>query len=174
MKPMRKNNVSDEDKKGNKWRARVVQFLLFALVGVSNAMISWIVYAICIRVRIHYLPATAIGFSVSMVNAYFWNNKIVFKGEKVVWWRAFIRTYLAYSVTGLFLNGLLLHLWLDILQVGPFFEPVCRWLHKFNLKVENGRRFVEYFAPFFNYCITVPINYGLNKFWAFGPPKKET
>lgn len=145
----------------------------FALVGILNALISWCVYALCIRLGGHYIPATFLGFSVSMVNATFWNRKFVFKNEKQSWWKSFIRTYIAYSVTALFLNSLLLHLWIDVLEIWKYFTPVCNWFWKRGIRLEGSRRLAEYSMPLFNYCITVPINYVLNKFWAFGGAKKE-
>ena len=155
------------------FRNRMLQFVEFALVGVLNAVISWSVYALCIRLGLHYIPATAIGFSVSMVNATFWNRRVVFKKDKQSWWKSFVKTYIAYSVTALFLNGLLLHLWLDVLDAGKYFTPAYHWLFRKGIRLESSRRLAEYSMPFFNYCITVPLNFFLNKFWAFRGPKKE-
>lgn len=154
-------------------KSRIFQFVEFALVGILNALISWCVYALCIRLGGHYIPATFLGFSVSMVNATFWNRKFVFKNEKQSWWKSFIRTYIAYSVTALFLNSLLLHLWIDVLEIWKYFTPVCNWFWERGIRLEGSRRLAEYSMPLFNYCITVPINYVLNKFWAFGGAKKE-
>lgn len=156
-----------------KLKKRLFQFTKFAFVGVLNAIISWSVYAVCIRLGIHYIPATAIGFSVSMINATFWNRRVVFKDARQSWWKSFVKTYIAYSVTALFLNSLLLHLWIDVLQVGRYFVPAYKWLLMRGIRVESSRRLAEYIAPFFNYCITVPLNYVLNKFWAFGLPKAK-
>lgn len=153
-------------------KSRIFQFAKFAFVGGLNANISWCVYALCIRLGGHYVPATFLGFSVSMVNATFWNRRFVFKKEKQPWWKSFIRTYIAYSVTALFLNGLLLHLWIDVLEVERYFTPLYDWFLRKGIRVESSRRLAEYCMPYFNYCITVPINYILNKFWAFGELKK--
>ena len=54
------------------------QFIKFALVGVSNTLISEIVYAILVFFKMHYLPASFIGFMLSVLNAYYWSNKYVF------------------------------------------------------------------------------------------------
>jgi putative flippase GtrA len=152
---------------------KLLQFLQFALVGVSNAVISWIVYAACICLGLHYLPATGVGFTVSMFNATFWNRRVVFRNEGQSWWRSFVKTYIAYSITALFLNALLLHLWVDAFCLGEYLAPASRWLTKKGIPIESGRRLVELTGPFFNYCITVPLNYFLNKCWAFGRPAAE-
>lgn len=154
-------------------RNGIVQFTEFALVGGLNSVISWIVYAACIRLGLHYIPAVVVGFSVSMINATFWNRKVVFKKDRQPWWKSFVRTYIAYSVTALFLNGLLLHLWIDVLEIGKYFTPAYRWLSGKGIRLESSRRLAEYSMPFFNYGITAPLNYFLNKFWAFRMPEKK-
>ena len=56
--------------------------------------------AVLVFFRIHYLPASFIGFSLSVLNAYYWSSKYVFKeqedGEKRVWWKVLAKTYVAY------------------------------------------------------------------------------
>ena len=61
---------------------KVWQFIKFVMVGVSNTLISEVVYAILVVFRCHYLLASFIGFTVSIFNAYYWNNKYVFREDK--------------------------------------------------------------------------------------------
>lgn len=51
-----------------------IQFLKFGIVGLSKSAISYIVYAILTYVGIPYLVASIIGFVVSVLNVFFWNN----------------------------------------------------------------------------------------------------
>lgn len=78
----------------------LIQFLKFALVGVSNTVISEAVYVILVYGKVHYLAASFIGFLLSVLNAYFWSNRYVFTKqpdeEKRVWWKVLIKTYAAY------------------------------------------------------------------------------
>lgn len=55
-----------------------------------------------------YLIATGIGFVLSVLWSFFWNNKFVFtvgEGEKRSVLKALLKTYVSYSFTGLFLNS---------------------------------------------------------------------
>ena len=133
-------NVKEE--KWEKW----CQFVKFGLVGVSNTLISYIVYVILVAFSIHYLMASLIGFFVSVINAYYWNDKYVFKTdseEKQVWWKVFLKTFASYSGTGLILNNILLFLWVNVLGVH------------------------EMIGPILNLFISIPLNFILNKYWAF-------
>lgn len=125
---------------------RIWQFVQFGIVGLSNTLISYIVYLIFVAFGCHYLIASLLGFLISVLNAYYWNNKYVFKqkgNEKRIWWRVFLKTFLSYAGTGLILNNLLLIIWVDVLNIH------------------------EMIGPILNLFITIPINFILNKFWAF-------
>ena len=82
-----------------------------------------------------------------MLNAYYWNNKYVFKAkDKVVTkkdtFKQLIKVYMSYGVTFI-LSTILLYVMVDCMHVS------------------------EYIAPIINLCITVPINFVMNKLWAF-------
>ena len=63
--------------------AKLWQFVKFGIVGVSNTAISLCVYEICIHLGLHYVLSNGIGLVVSVINAYYWNNRCVFgDGEK--------------------------------------------------------------------------------------------
>lgn len=125
---------------------RISQFVQFGIVGLSNTLISYVVYVVLVACEWHYLLASLMGFLISVVNAFYWNNKYVFKageGEERVLWRSFIKTFTSYAGTGLLLHNILLILWVDILG-----------MH-------------EMLGPIINLFITIPSNFVLNKFWAF-------
>ena len=76
------------------WDA-LIQFVKFGIVGVSNTLIHYFTYLILIALGCHYLIASVAGFLVSVVNAFYWNNKYVFtkeEGAARVWWQAFFKT----------------------------------------------------------------------------------
>lgn len=128
----------------------IVQFIKFGIVGVSNTLISYIVYMVGITVGIHYLLANFIAFAVSVSNSFYWNNRYVFKqedGEERSALKAFVKTALSYAGTGLVLNSILLAVQVDILGIP------------------------EWLAPLINLVITVPLNFVLNKLWAFRTEK---
>lgn len=134
-----------------------LQFVRYVLVGFSNTMVTYILYALILFLikaagiwkTYDYLIANVLSFALGVLWAFFWNNKYVFavkEGEYRSMWRALLKSYVSYSFTGLFLNSILITFWVEILHLSKFI------------------------APMFNLLLTVPINFVVNKFWAF---KKE-
>ena len=119
----------------------VKQFIKFGIVGVSNTLIALGTYYLLLYLGVHYLISNAVAFILSVCNAYFWNSRYVFKvkSKSVV---PFIKVFTVYTCTGLLSTGSL-YFWVDILRIS-------QWI-----------------APLINLCITVPLNFLLNKFWAF-------
>ena len=60
-------------------RRNVLQLVKFAVVGLSNAIVLFIVYNLLLLIGLNYQIAYAIGFVISVLNAFFWNNRYVFK-----------------------------------------------------------------------------------------------
>ncbi len=153
------------NKKENIW-----QFIKFVLVGASNTLISEGIYAVLVFFRMHYLPASFIGFSLSVINAYYWNNKYVFReqedGERRVWWKVFCKTYVAYF-WGYLANAALLVLWIDILRIARLMEPLGAWFAERGLLQLDARFLGNLLAAGLNVLLTVPMNFVINKYWAF-------
>jgi putative flippase GtrA len=122
-----------------------IQFFKFGIVGLSNTVISYAIYALLVYVNLHYLAASIIAFVVSVLNSFYWNNKYVFKDSerKISIWKTLGRTFLVYGSTGLVLQNILLYVFIDIAGMS------------------------KYVAPIFCLIVTVPVNFVLNKFWAF-------
>jgi putative flippase GtrA len=60
----------------------LVQFVKFGLVGISNTLITLLVYALLWNVLgLWYVAASAIGFAVGAVNGFLWNRAWTFKGH---------------------------------------------------------------------------------------------
>ena len=78
--------------------------------------------------------------------SFYWNNKYVFKverGKKRSLMKTLIKTYISYSFSGVVLNNILSLFWINVLNIS------------------------KYVAPFFNMVISVPVNFLINKFWAY-------
>lgn len=130
------------------------QFIKFGLVGVSNTIIGYLIYALSLKgMRLLNLwpsydiyIAQFIMFVLSVAWSYFWNNRLVFKGniktkkDIVI---SLLKTYATYAFTSLFLSEVLLMFWVRIAGIN------------------------EYIAPVLNLVITVPLNFLLQKYWAF-------
>lgn len=132
----------------------MIQFIKFGIVGFSNTVISYVLYTgglllfrkLRIFGSIDYLAAQLIAFVISVLWSFYWNNRYVFKveeGKKRSLWKSLLKTYISYSFTGLFLSSLLLVLWVQILHISEFAAPVI------------------------NLVITVPLNFMINRQWAF-------
>ena len=95
---------------------KLCQFVKFGIVGLSNMLIYFIVYVISVALSVNYLVSSLIGFFVSVINSYYSNDRYVFTEEEEsrIWWKTFIKTFLAYTGTGLIPNNLLLILWVRV------------------------------------------------------------
>lgn len=130
----------------------LTQFIKFGIVGLSNTAISYTMYSLLVYFGVYYIIASVIAFIVSVINSFYWNNKLVFTSTdnmKNTLLRKFIKTILAYASTGLVLQNILL--W-----------TLVEWFN-----------FSEYLAPLLILIITVPLNFVLNKYWAFKEVKNE-
>ena len=121
----------------------LVQFIKFGIVGLSNTVIfqkkQWIP-------SIDYLVAQVIAFVLSVLWSFYWNNKYVFKqneGQERNIFAALLKTYVSYAFTGLFLNSVLSFVWVEMIGLSKLIAPII------------------------NLLVSVPINFLMNKFWAF-------
>lgn len=120
----------------------LTQLIQFSLVGCSNTIISLAIYYGLIIINVNYILAYSIGFIISVLNSYYWNNKYVFKNNKNNIKTKLLKSYIAYGITFL-LSNIIMFLQVDILN------------------------FSELIAPLISLCITIPLNFLLNKFWIF-------
>lgn len=119
------------------------QFFKFGIVGFSNTIISLTVYYILVYFGVHYILANAGGFVVSVVNAFYWNNKYVFKGKtETHFGKLFSKVFLSYGASFM-LSTCLIALFVEILRISEWIAPVLRLV------------------------VTVPLNFLFNKIWAF-------
>ncbi len=135
-------------------RSTLIQFVKFGIVGVSNTAISYVIYTLSllgmrtfgIFRSIDYIFSQVVAFMLSVLWSFYWNNKKVFvvkEGESRSIWKALLKTYVSYSFTGLFLNSILLIFWVRVLHIS------------------------EFIAPIINLLVSVPLNFIINKLWAF-------
>jgi putative flippase GtrA len=60
----------------------IVQFVKFGTVGISNTLLTFVVYTALIKLfGVWYLAASAIGFVVGAVNGFMLNSRWTFKGH---------------------------------------------------------------------------------------------
>jgi len=122
------------------------QFFKFGLVGLSNTAVSMAVYYLILWLNNDwYMLGSVLGAILSIANAFLWNDRFVFKSKlrdlKNVLKRLG-KTYVSYGGTSLLSTALL---WLEVSWFGV--DKVL--------------------APVVNLLITIPLNFILNKLWAF-------
>lgn len=121
-----------------------IQFIKFLLVGASNTVALLIVYYLILWTmgERFYLLGQTLGYIAGIFNSFFWNSKYVFAGKKKAGASSFIRMALSYGITYL-------------IQAGFLYIFVEKLLMS------------EVLAPIIAIIITTPINFVLNKVFAF-------
>ena len=119
----------------------IIQFIKFGIVGISNTIVSLVVYYAFVWLNCNYLVANFFAWVISVYNAFFWNNRYVFQNN-ARWWVALSKTYISYGMS--FLLGMCL-LYFLVEYAG------CS----------------ELVAPVITLLVTIPMNFILNKFWTF-------
>ncbi len=132
------------------------QFVKFCLVGVWNTVFSYVLNIAALflfqtlgvlgKNNIDMYVANTIAFVISVLVSFLLNNRFVFtleEGQNRNFWRALLKTYLSYGVTGIVLNNILAYVWVDVLGIS------------------------KYVAPLISLIIAIPINFLMNKLWAF-------
>lgn len=127
-------------------KALLWQFFKFGLVGLSNTAVSLGVYYLFLWLDPDlYMVGSVLGTILSIANAFFWNDRFVFKGQKrdlKSTLKRLGKTYISYGGTSILSNVLL---WAEV----TFF------------------RVGKTFAPIVNLLITIPLNFVINKLWTF-------
>ncbi len=164
-------------KEKGKGLAALWEFVKFGLVGAFNTVFNYAIYSFCYYVLnsgVHI--ANIAGFVITVFSAFLLQSRFVFRqdqnGEKRVWWKVLIKTYISYSFTGLFLTELLLMLWIDVINLGQYLGGACEWLSGFGI-VFQPQDLAASLAPILNMAITIPLNFVINKFWAYRQKKPK-
>lgn len=123
----------------------IKQFISFGLIGGLNTILSLGIYWLIVNLGGHYMLGNAVAFFITVAISYVLNNIFTFKGEGKAEWsfKNLIKVYISYGLTGLLLNTFLLMIWIDWLGIN------------------------ENIAPVINLFFTIPLNFLLNKFWAY-------
>lgn len=154
--------------------APLLQFVKFGLVGVSNTLISYAIEMLCYYVlfraasfggivralsgagiaatgeQVKVVLTTLLAFIVSVTNSFILNSRFVFKADEKQTpgqiAQAYGKTVLCYALTGILLAPVL-RLWLGGMGV-PYWA-----------------------ASLLSLIVTIPLNFLMNKFWAFAGRK---
>jgi hypothetical protein len=83
-----------------------------------------------------------------------------------VWWKVLAKTYVAY-LGGFILSSVLLIFWIDIVQISKYLGWLEDWSRSWGYAGLDAYLWGEIIAAGINLLITVPINFVVNKFWAY-------
>lgn len=129
----------------------IIQFMKFGTIGAINTVLSYaITNGSYYLLHLHEQISNIIAFVITVFISFMLNGKFVFteNKEERKFWKSLLRVYASYSVTGVFLTAILLYIEEEIIGIP------------------------HYIATLMNLIVTVPINFILNKFWAY-KEKKE-
>lgn len=130
----------------------LVQFVKFCCIGVTNTAVNYGIYVLVLallrrfELSWDYIAGNTVAFFLSVLWSFCWNSRFVFslKGKrKTDWLKALLKTYISYAFTGIVLNNILSAVWIDMLGLS------------------------KYVAPLLNLVISTPVNFLINKKWAF-------
>lgn len=124
----------------------LIQFIKFGMVGGFNTVLTYVIVNVMFYVwGINEQIGNFVAFIITVFISYMVNSRFVFNetaGEQS-FLKGLVKVYISYSITGLFITGALLYLETHVIKI-----PL-------------------YIGSFVNIFITVPINFVLNKFWAY-------
>ena len=125
----------------------LIQFVKFGMVGAANTLLSYLIINASYYVfHLHEQLCNLINFLITVLVSYLLNSRFVFKpqeGKAQLWYKALAKVYASYALTELVLVGLMLFVQDRLLGIPHFI------------------------ATFVNLCVTIPLNFFLNKFWAY-------
>ena len=137
--------------------ASLLQFFKFCLVGVTNTAVSYGINVLVLallspfRLSWDYVAGNVVSFLLSVLWSFYWNNRFVFtlqEGEERNLVKALLKTYASYAFSGLVLSNILSFFWVELLGIS------------------------KVIAPLINLVVSVPINFLMNKLWAFKSEKQ--
>lgn len=77
------------------------------------------------------------------------------------------KTYLAYF-WGYLVSSVLLIFWIEIVDVCNWMVPLAEWFAKHGMESFDAQFLGSVLAAGINLLITVPMNFLINKYWAYG------
>ena len=123
-----------------------INIVKFSIVGVSNTVLNFVIFILLDNLGINYMVASITAYSLSIINSYFWNSRLVFKCENKNK-KSVVIKFIILNLIGLSINTLLMGVLVGVLQI---------------------KKIV---AMFIVTLLVMCMNYVLNKIWVF---KKET
>lgn len=123
--------------------AKLIQFLKFLLVGASNSVVLLFVYYLFLLIfHKGYMIGWILGYIAGIGNSFFWNSRYVFQNKQEHSFLSLIKMTASYVLT-FFLQSAILRICINMLTISAII------------------------APWISIIIATPVNFCLNKFFAF-------
>ena len=114
---------------------------------------------------------------ISVFVSFLLNSNFVFGTAKddnaEKWWKILIKTYISYSFTGLILAELLTAFWLNLIHLENYVGFLLPIAARLGITI-TAVKLAGYIAPILNLVVSVPINFVINKFWAYRKRKSDS
>ena len=127
------------------------KFLKFICVGLSNTIISLLIYYGLKAIGVNYIIATIIGYLLSSISGYFLSKIWVFENKDKT--RKSIFKYYALYSSSLLLNVLLMYFQVSILSlsdnIAPIFTLIVTTIYNYNFSKWQKRK---HYNNISNYC----------------------
>ena len=137
--------MENKENKENLKKA-IIQFIKFGTVGAINTVLSYaITNGAYYLLHLHEQISNIIAFVITVFISFMLNGRFVFTENKEErnFWKSLLKVYASYSITGVFLTAILLYIEEELLGIP------------------------HYIATLMNLLVTIPLNFILNKFWAY-------
>ena len=124
----------------------LIQFIKFGTVGAINTVLSYaITNGAYYLLHLHEQISNIIAFVITVFISFMLNGRFVFTENKEErnFWKSLLKVYASYSITGVFLTAILLYIEEELLGIP------------------------HYIATLMNFVVPIPLNFILNKFWAY-------
>lgn len=135
-----------------KLKKLIIQFIKFGTVGAINTVLSYaITNGAYYLLHLHEQISNLIAFVITVFISFMLNGKFVFTENKEErnFWKSLLKVYASYSITGVFLTAILLYIEEELIGIP------------------------HYIATLMNLVVTIPVNFILNKFWAYKDKTKN-
>ncbi len=127
----------------------IIQFIKFSVIGVSNTLVSLVVYYIFVFIDPSlYIVGNTVGYAAGVLNSYFWNERFVFDRKGQSHLKGIFKMYMS-------------SIFIYLLNTGLLFVLV------------KYVSLSEKIAPLIVAAVLLPCNFLINKFWTFRQRKKD-
>ena len=117
------------------------KFVKFMIVGLSNTVITFFVYAITIKlIKLHYLLASTLGYVFGLINSYIWNLRWTFKSNHS---NRILIKFILVNFVALSVNLISMRVMVEKIEMNEFIAQI----------IAIG--------------ISLIVNFGGNNFWTF-------